>query len=282
MRQKGEASKLQSSRGFSGARRLPVVGPARRAGTSRARAAVAVVSGPAARGHGHAAVAVLGEEVADDLVGLVHRLARVGIDEVGELRLAAEAHDLLPEARAALRTRPDVRLEIEDAEGLAHLAAERAALELVEGEGLLRALPEPAHREARRQPGQRGGERGRDVECAVHGTSRREGSPLPASGVAPASSAPPRRAGARGSAARAPCRRARARGGSSAPPRRSGRGGAADRPRSPRAGSSPRGRPRRSRSATSARPAAGPSAIATATARLSSTTGVGRSRTSAS
>ena len=83
------------------------------------------------------------------------------------------------------------------------------------------------------------------------------------------------RAGAAGSGARRRWSSARARPGRPRRPRRGDRGGAADRRGSRAAGGSRRRRPLASSSSTSTSPASGPSAIATATARLSSTTGDG-------
>ena len=87
---------------------------------------------------------------------------------------------------------------------------------------------------------------------------------------------PAPRAGARGTRARRGWRPARPRAGRPPRPPRRGPGGAAGRRGRRGRGGSRRARRRARRS--SASPAAGPSAIATATARLSSTTGVARDR----
>src|SRR5690606_3612404 len=124
-------------------------------------------------------------QVADDHVRLVHRRAGVRIHEPGELLLAAPLAHLGPEARPPLRTGPHVGFEVEGRQHLAHLAAVGAAFELVELDGLLRAGARRLHAQTAAEPARARGERGGDVEDAVHGPS--SGRPR---SVAPARAAP--------------------------------------------------------------------------------------------
>src|SRR5947199_344384 len=82
-----------------------------------------------------AARAVLRFQVGDDVVRLVHLAARVGIDEIRHLDLAAALHELLT-AGAAVRHGMCPVVEVELGEDFAHLAAVRTALEVVQLEHL--------------------------------------------------------------------------------------------------------------------------------------------------
>ena len=79
--------------------------------------------------------AVLVVEVVDDVVGLVHRNPGVVVDHVRKHGLAAGVLDVLPEVRSALRARVELHVEVQPHHRLAHLAAERAPLELVQLDG---------------------------------------------------------------------------------------------------------------------------------------------------
>src|SRR5215510_7230364 len=74
-------------------------------------------------------------EIGDDLVRLVHLGARVRIDQVGHLHLAA-ARDQVRALRAALRQVADDVREVELAERLADLPAVRRPFHVVEDERL--------------------------------------------------------------------------------------------------------------------------------------------------
>src|SRR5206468_1222311 len=82
-----------------------------------------------------AARAVLRFQIRDDVVRLVHLAARVGIDEIRHLDLAAALLELYS-LGAPLRHVTNQMLHVELAQRLSHLAAERRAFHVVECEGL--------------------------------------------------------------------------------------------------------------------------------------------------
>src|SRR5262249_53760424 len=118
---------------------------------------------------GHPTGAVGREEVAYDVVRLVERRARVGIDEPGELQTATPRAYAFAMPRPSLRARVDERIEVEDRECFADLPAVRTTLELVELEQPRRLPARALDVQPRADAEQRGGDGGRDVERAPHG-----------------------------------------------------------------------------------------------------------------
>ena len=74
-----------------------------------------------------------------------------------------------PEAWPVLRAGVDHGVEVQDRERLSHLAAVGAAFELVQLERPLWPTSQLAHPDSRAAAGQRGRQRGRDIEDADHG-----------------------------------------------------------------------------------------------------------------
>ena len=110
------------------------------------------------------AVAVLIEQIGDDVVRFVELAPGVGIDEEREQCLAAAAHDLGAKARPLLRTGIDRGIEIERDSALATLR-QRGGLELVEQEALPAGRAPPPHAAA--EACHRGAEGRCDIQGAI-------------------------------------------------------------------------------------------------------------------
>src|SRR5262249_25276235 len=95
------------------------------------------------------------------------------IHQIREHRLAAAAPHLLAEAWTALGARIDHRIEVEDRERLARLAAERTGLEVVQDERRGRTLARGGHRHPGAETRGGGTERGGDAERAGEIQGRR-------------------------------------------------------------------------------------------------------------
>ena len=124
-----------------------------------------VGQGAGAEQRRHGPLAVLLEQVGDDIVGFVHLLAGVGIDQVGKLVLAPLDLHLFAETRSALRTGTNPDLQVEHAQGLPCLSAEGTALELEQLEGLFRSSAQRPDASTHSETREAGADGSCDVEC---------------------------------------------------------------------------------------------------------------------